>query len=122
MHQFISPSDHHAFLGVLAEGLLAVTCEGGDAFLVHVNPQVDGPDIGILPLDGLAPADALLGAVAPEEWSAMGVATGGWARPMDGPASGRERAEVVVLVARTGTSSDECGMAARSSPNHRHTV
>jgi hypothetical protein len=100
--EFISPSDHHEFLDNLADCLGHVLSEGGDPFLVHVNPKADGPDIGILPLDGLAPADALLEMVAPEEWSALGVAAGGWARSMDYPEEGRSRAEMVVIVARDG--------------------
>lgn len=94
--------DHHAFLASLADRLGQVVAEGGESFLVHVSPQPDGPDVALLPLEGLAPADALLGTVAPEAWSALGVAAGGWAGSVDGPASERVRAEIVILVARDG--------------------
>jgi len=96
------PDHDDIFLRDLAESLGRAVADNGGAVLVHVIPQPEGPEVGVLPLDGLAPADALLGAVAPEHWSALGVATGGWARPLDGPAAARTRAEVVVLVARDG--------------------
>jgi hypothetical protein len=93
--------DHHAFLCLLAESLASSLAGGGDSVLVHVSPRPDGPDVGILPLDGAAPAEYLLGTVAPPEWSALGVATRGRAGPLSGhgPSS---HAEVVVLVPRTG--------------------
>lgn len=93
--------DHHAFLCLLAESLASSLADGGDSVLVHVSPRPDGPDVGILPLDGVAPAEYLLGTVAPPEWSALGVATRGRAGPLSGqgPSS---RAEVVVLVPRVG--------------------
>ena len=93
--------DHHAFLCLLAESLVTSLAEGGDSVLVHVVPRADGPDVGILPLDGMAPAGFLLGAVAPSEWSALGVATRGRASPLDGPGPS-SRAEVVVFVPRAG--------------------
>jgi hypothetical protein len=93
--------DHHAFLRLLAESLAASLASGGNSILVHVSPQPDGPAVGILPVDGAAPAEYLLGTVAPAGWSAMGVATHGRAGPLSGhgPSS---PAEVVVLVPRTG--------------------
>ena len=93
--------DHHAFLCLLAESLLMSLAEGGDPALIHVIQQPNGGDVGLLPLDGAAPAELLLGTVAPAEWSALGVATRGRARPLDGhgPPS---TAEVVVLVPRAG--------------------
>ncbi len=96
------PSDHHAYLPALAKSLGRAVADNGGGILVHVVPKPDGPDVGILPLDGLAPADALLGTVAPEHWSVLGVASGGWARSLDRPAGPRVRADVVVLVARDG--------------------
>jgi len=93
--------DHHAFLCLLAESLLTSLAEGGDSTLVHVIEQPDGGDVGLLPLDGAAPAEFLLGTVAPAEWSALGVAARGRAGPPSGhrPSS---RVEVVVLVPRVG--------------------
>jgi hypothetical protein len=93
--------DHHAFLCLLAETLTESLAGGGDSALVHVVFRPDGPDVGILPLDGAAPAEYLLGTVAPAEWSALGVATCGRAGPLSGsgPSS---TAEVVVLVPRVG--------------------
>lgn len=84
------------------------TAENGAGALVHVSPAPGGPEVGILPLEGRAPTDVLLGAVAPEHWSVLGVATLGTARPLDRPATSRPRrgrpvrAEVVVLVTRDG--------------------
>lgn len=94
-------SDDNAFLRLLAESLGHALADNHGGMLVHVNPTPDGPDVGLLPLDGLAPADALLGTVAPDSWSALGVATGGWARPLDRPGT-RQRADVVIIVARDG--------------------
>ncbi len=101
MPQPVHPSLDAAFLDHLAESLRRAIADNGGGVLVHVVPRPDGPDVGILPLDGLAPADVLLGTVAPAEWAVLGVATCGWARPLD--RSGRRvRAEVVVLVVRDG--------------------
>lgn len=96
-----SPTDDHAFLRHLAESLGRALTDNGGGFLVHVVDTTDGPDVGILPLDGQAPAEALLCTVAPPEWSALGTATGATAWPLTGrgPSS---RAEVVVLVPRRG--------------------
>lgn len=93
--------DLHAFLCLLAESLVSSLAGGGDPVLVHVIARPDGPDVGILPLEGAAPAEFLLGVVAPAEWSALGCATRGRARPLTGhgPSS---TAEVVVLVPRAG--------------------
>ena len=93
--------DHHAFLCLLAEALATSLASGGDPVLVHVVYSPEGPDVGFLPLDGAAPVEYLLGAVAPREWAALGAATRGRAGPLsgDGPSS---NAEVVVLVPRTG--------------------
>lgn len=93
--------DHHAFLCLLADSLLTSLAEGADSTLVHVIETTDGGDVGLLPLDGAAPAEFLLGMVAPADWSALGVATRGRSRPLDGhgPSS---TAEIVVLVPRVG--------------------
>lgn len=90
-----------AALEALAESLCRAISDYGGGVLVHVVARPDGPDVAILPLDGAAPADVLLGAEAPAEWAVLGVATTGWARPL-GRRGKRVRAEVVVLVARDG--------------------
>jgi len=90
-----------AFLEALAESLARAIADNGGGVLVHVVARPDGPDIAVLPLDGLAPADVLLGADAPPEWAVMGVASGGWATHLDRPRR-RVRAAVVVLVVRDG--------------------
>lgn len=90
-----------AFLGDLAESLGRAIADNGGGVLVHVVARPDGPDVGILPLDGLTPVDVLLGAVAPADWAVLGVATTGWAGQL-GRRSGRVPAEVVVLVVRDG--------------------
>ena len=103
MPQPVVPSIATAFLGDLADSLGRAVADNGGGALVHVVPSAGGPDVGILPLDGLAPTDVLLGAVAPADWAVLGVATLGWARPLDRRrAAPRSRAVVVVLAARDG--------------------
>lgn len=77
------------FLHDLADSLGRAIADNGGGVLVYVVVRPDGPDVGILPLDGLAPADVLLGADAPAEWEVLGVAMAGMA-------------DVVVLVSRDG--------------------
>ena len=85
----VHPSLDERFLDDLADSLDRAIADNGGEVLVYVVARPDGPDVGILPLDGLAPADVLLGAVAPAEWAVLGVATAGMAG-------------VVVLVSRAG--------------------
>lgn len=101
MVQPVHPSLDAAFLDFLAGSLAGAIADNGGGVLVHVAPRPDGPDIAVLPLDGLAPAEVLLGFVAPPDWAVLGVATTGWARMLDQP-SRRTRAEIVVLVVRDG--------------------
>lgn len=92
-------------LPMLADAFLESLTNGGEAALVHAAEAPDGFDLGILPLEGRAPADVLLGTAAPDHWLAMGAATGGWTRPLhaDGSAGPRTgRCQVVVLVHRNG--------------------
>lgn len=89
MSQPVHSTVDAAFLDDLADSLARAIADNGGRFLVYVVVGPDGPDVGTLPLDGLAPADVLLGAVAPADWAALGVAT-------TGPA------DVVVLVGRDG--------------------
>lgn len=93
--------DLHACLDLLAEAFITSLADGGEPVLVHVVWRPEGPDVGVLPLEGAAPAEFLLGAVAPAEWSAIGAATRGRARPLDGDGP-TSTAEVVVLVPREG--------------------
>jgi hypothetical protein len=93
--------DLHPFLCLLADSLVTSLADGGDSALVHVIARPEGPEVGILPLDGAEPAEYLLGAVAPAEWSALGVATRGRAGPLSGGGA-PSAAEVVVLVPRAG--------------------
>lgn len=74
--------------------------------LLHVA-GVDGGgfDMGTLPLDGQHPTDLLLGFTAPADWYALGLATGGWAYPVDQrnrPDRTRIRVQVVSLLTRSG--------------------
>jgi len=50
------PDHDDIFLRDLAESLGWAVADNGGAVLVHVIPQPEGPDVGVLPLDGLAPA------------------------------------------------------------------
>lgn len=97
----VPQSSHHAFLCLLADSLGTALADDGEAVLIHVSSKPGGPELGVLRLDGQAPAEYLLGAVAPPEWSALGVATRGRARSLTGhgPVSA---AEVVVIVPRVG--------------------
>jgi hypothetical protein len=96
-----SPALDSPALDHLADSFGQAVADNGDAFLVHVITTPDGLDVGILPTEGQAPSDMLLGTVAPDHWSALGVATLGDVISLDsGQRSGR--ASVVVLVARDG--------------------
>jgi len=69
-------------------------CSGGDV------------ELGLLPLDGVHPAELLDGFDAPDEWWALGLVTRGWASPM-GPTRpsqhpGRRRVTTTVLLDRAG--------------------
>ena len=107
MSESVHPSLDASFLGDLADSLGRAMADNGGGVLVHVSVGPDGPAVGLLPLDGLAPSDVLLGAVAPADWAVLGVATQGWARPLGpgrpaGSAPRRVPADVVVLVTRDG--------------------
>lgn len=93
------------FLGQLADSLCTAVDDGAGGQLVHVAATDDGLTVGLLDLEGAPPADVLLGTVAPDDWVALGVATGGWAHPLDagpGDRRGPTRTVVVVLVLRSG--------------------
>lgn len=97
------------FLAHLADGLCQGLADNNSGVLVHVKAGDDGADVGFLDLEGRPPADVLLGSVAPEDWVAVGVATRGWAHPLEHDRSqgqaGAGRSgpiDVVVLVHRCG--------------------
>lgn len=99
----VHPSLDAVVLQQLADSFGQVLAARGDGFLVHVIAWPDGPEIAVLPLEGQAPAEMLRGTLAPEDWAALGVACCGTAMPLDrGSSIARSRAEVVVLVSRTG--------------------
>lgn len=96
-----------ASLHLLADHLTDALATGElEPCLLHVAaPDVDGFDLGVQPLDGLHPTDALLGTIAPAEWHAVGIATHGWAYHVaerGDPARGRHRVHVVTLLSRSG--------------------
>ena len=107
------------FLDFLADSLVRAIADNGEGVLVYVSATPDGHDVGVLPLDDLAPTEVLFGAVAPHHWSALGVAALGHAWPLDRPAgtapagSGNVRAGVVVLVARDGRLVSRVGLGDR---------
>ncbi|MDQ4071121.1 MAG: hypothetical protein M3203_16870 [Actinomycetota bacterium] len=101
MPQPLRHSADHTFLSDLADSLGRAVADNGGAALVHVASSDHGPDVGILPLGDLAPAEALLGAVAPAHWAALGIATRARARPLGGKGSAGP-ATVVVLVPQRG--------------------
>ncbi len=93
------------FAGELADAFLETVSDGGEGMLVHIAPAADGWNIGVRDLEGAPPADLLLGFVAPDEWVALGVATGGWAHPLDvapSVATRRQRVAVATIVLRAG--------------------
>lgn len=78
------------FLGQLADSLSTSTESVAGGRLIHVTSTAGGQAVGILDLEGAAPAEFLLGTVAPDEWQALGVACTGWAHPLD-PQPGESR-------------------------------
>ena len=88
--------------------------------LLYVAPAGDGLDMGVRDLDD-APAEVLLGFVAPDDWAALGVAAGGWTHPLDaspGANVARQRAAVVTIVHRSGlvTARMKLGDEVRHEP------
>jgi hypothetical protein len=85
-------SYERSFLHDVVDTFCSQVAEGGDSFLFRMAGVDDsGCDIGVLPLEGRHPADALLTMAAPDDWWALGVATGGWARPLDDSGTVGER-------------------------------
>lgn len=96
-----------ASLHLLADHLTdALTTGELEPCVLHVAaPDADGFDLGVRPLDGLHPTDALLGTTAPADWHAVGIATHGWAYHVadrGDPARRRHRVHVVTLLSRSG--------------------
>jgi hypothetical protein len=92
--------------------------------LVRLSAAGDEIELGVLPLDGLHPAELLEGFAAPEEWAALGLVARGWASPM-GPVRpsahpSRRRVTTTVLVDRTGAvagrTTDEHGSVLLDHP------
>jgi hypothetical protein len=94
------------FLGQLADTLSSSPDDDGRGLLVHVAPGDDGLTVGMLDLEGQAPAEFLLGMVAPDEWLALGLAAHGWAYPLatapERDLRRRQRTSSVVIVDRSG--------------------
>ncbi|MEA2828462.1 MAG: hypothetical protein QOG43_2901 [Actinomycetota bacterium] len=92
------------FLGQLADTLSSTPDDGRGGMLFHVAPADDGLTVGMLDLEGQAPAEFLLGTVAPDAWIALGLAAHGWARSLDdsGDPRDRRRTSSAVIVHRSG--------------------
>lgn len=96
-----------ASLHLLADHLTEALAAGDiEPCLLHVaTPDAAGFDLGVKPLDGLHPTDALLGTTAPADWHAVGIATHGWAYHVadrGDPGRRRHRVHVVTLLSRSG--------------------
>lgn len=82
---------------------------GQNGMLVRLRGAVEDAgvaDLGVLPLDGLHPAELLEGFTAPDDWLALGLVTRGWAAPL-GPTRpsshpARRRVCTTVLLDRRG--------------------
>ena len=101
------PAPIDASLHLLADHLVdALIGDDLQPSLLHVSAgDATGFDLGMAPLDGRHPSELLIGQVAPPEWHALGVATGGWAyhRSDRGRTQRqRTRVSVVTLVSRSG--------------------
>jgi hypothetical protein len=88
----------------LAESLAALSARGGlsTPCLVHVT---DG-EVGLQPVLDRHPLDAVVGLLAPPEWTAFGVVAEAWATPLGtiGPPEPPGEAVLVHLVDRLGSS------------------
>lgn len=96
-----------ASLHLLADHLVEALAAGDiEPCLLHVaTPDGDGFDLGVAPLDGRHPTDALLGQSAPDHWHAVGIATHGWAYHVTergNPERRRHRVHIVTLLSRSG--------------------
>lgn len=96
-----------ASLHLLADHLTEALAEGDiEPCLLHIaTPDAVGFDLGVKPLDGRHPTEALLGFTAPDDWHAVGIATHGWAYHVaerGDPDRRRHRVHVVTLLSRSG--------------------
>jgi hypothetical protein len=101
------PTVLDASLHLLADHLLAQLAAGAfEPAVLHVSVTgTEGFDLGVLLLDGNHPSELLVGFTAPDDWHALGVATGGWAYHVAerGTAERRRtRVDVVTLLSRSG--------------------
>ena len=101
------PAPIDASLHLLADHLLEAVASGDLApALLHVSAgDAEGFDLGMLPLDGRHPSELLVGLTAPDDWHAIGVATGGWAyhsSERGRPDRTRTRVHIVTVLSRTG--------------------
>ena len=69
-----------------------------NGILARLAIDDDGVELGLLPLDGVHPAELLDGFEAPPEWWALGVVSRGWT-------SQRRRIVATMLVDRDGTAA-----------------
>lgn len=101
------PAPIDASLHLLVEHLLD-GLRAGDVppALLHVTAgDTEGFELGVLPLEGRHPSELLLGTVAPPEWHAVGLASGGWASHSADraqPDRRRTRVHVVTILSRSG--------------------
>ncbi|HVE47078.1 MAG TPA: hypothetical protein VNA57_10090 [Acidimicrobiales bacterium] len=108
-----SPDPLLHFAGQTADTFLESVADGRGGVLLYIAPAADGWDVGIRDLEGYAPADVLLGFVAPDEWLALGIAAGGWAHDLDAApsvATRRQRVAAVTIVLRSGAVVARRGM------------
>jgi hypothetical protein len=96
-----------ASLHLLADHLTeALADDDIEPCLLHVAiPDADGFDLGVAPLEGRHPTEALVGQTAPDDWHAVGIATHGWAYHVTergNPERRRHRVHVVTLLSRSG--------------------
>lgn len=101
------PAPIDASLHLLADHLVDELRSGDfPPALLHVTAgDAEGFDLGVRPLDGQHPSELLVGFRAPDEWHAIGIATGGWAYHVSERAAStrqRTRVHIVTVLSRTG--------------------
>lgn len=90
-----------AVVDELARQIAGAHVEATQPSLVRLRSGVDGVEVGLCALpDGVHPADALVGQVVPEPWTASGVVAPARAHSLDGPDEGGTRTVVAILVTR----------------------